>query len=161
MALLRRRRRLCLSAVFAVLLFTAALGHGRDDEAEAIGVRRALDSAATRGIVPPVVPSPMRPVLPLPPGAGGDPTGRSDRAGRVLPGSLAMRVRQQALYALNSSIRSVHIIIAVAKRDSVSGITNRVSSLESRLGFSMGVEGRQPREMDCTWLQQGIVHALL
>lgn len=79
-------------------------GHGRDDEAEAISASRALDSAATRRIAPPVVPSPVRAVLPLLPGAGGDSTGRSDRAGRILPGSLEMRVRQQALHAVNSSI---------------------------------------------------------
>lgn len=98
-------------------------GHGRDDEAEAISASRALDSAATRGIAPPVVPSPVRSVLPLPPGAGGDSTGQSDRAGRVLPGSLEMQVRQQAIHALNSSIlpqtlRSVHIIVIQEWMDS-------------------------------------------
>ncbi|WOL03134.1 hypothetical protein Cni_G11854 [Canna indica] len=103
----------CFSRYFERLLHawdwvTRNLSGGGRDEPEAVdgtraqGESRGSDSAATRRprLVASELPSSVRAVLPLPARDGGDPSGGAVRAGGVLPRSLAMQMRHQALHAM-------------------------------------------------------------
>ncbi|URE14172.1 hypothetical protein MUK42_13391 [Musa troglodytarum] len=108
-----RHRRCLLSAAVVFFVLAAALGSGRH-RAEAFGKRELGSSEATSRpwVVAAYLPGSLRPVLPLPAGSRGDPAGPKCSA-RVLPGGMAMQVRQQALHAMRAAEERKHTVLTV------------------------------------------------
>lgn len=88
-------------------------GSGRH-RAEAFGKRELGSTEATSRpwVVAAYLPGSLRPVLPLLAGSRGDPAGPKRSAG-VLPGGMAMQVRQQALHAMRTEEERKHRVLRV------------------------------------------------